>query len=229
MRHALATRAVLHSVIRAAPRTARVAARVVALVAVIASPALAQDSARRVGGPELAVILGGGGAFAGSQGEVDRDAGPLVLGGIELRQPGRSGFVGWFALRLEGGFTSQGLSSAGAFMDGDVQTMHAAVLLSTDLVSRGRFESYVLAGPVWSRASTKLAFDAPANETPGAAFEQTTHESAWGAMLGVGAGWRIRSASLRLETRWVSLATDRSTTAVPVVISVAFPLHRWKR
>lgn len=233
MRHAFANRPAFRSTflstfgsaLRAAPRVTFLAALLAALVASVASPALAQDAVPRAPRSELAIIVGGGGAFAGSQGDVDREAGPLLLGGIELRQPWRSGFAGRLALRLEGGFTSQGLSSSSDFVDGDAQTMHIATLLSAALMNRGRFESYVLAGPVWSRTSTKLVFDAPANETPGAEFEQSTHETAWGAVLGVGAGWRIRSATVRLEARWMSLATTRSTTMVPVVLSVAVPLH----
>lgn len=229
MRHAFVTTVASRSspppARRAVRRIARRAAFLAALLAFAASPALAQGSARRAGGSELAIILGGGGAFAGSQGSVDRNAGPLLLGGIELRQRWRPGFAGRLALRLEGGFTSQGLSSGGAIADGDVQTVHAAALLSAAVIDRGRFESYALAGPVWSRASTKLAFGAPANETPGAEFEQTTHETAWGAVLGVGAGWRIGWAAVRLEARWMSLATDDVTTMVPVVLSVAVPLH----
>lgn len=224
-----AFRSTFRSALRAAPRAtflaALRAALLAALVASVASPALAQDAAPRVGGSELAIIVGGGGAFAGSQGGVDRDVGPLLLGGIELRQPWRSGFAGRLALRLEGGFTSQGLSSSSDFVDGDAHTVHVAALLSAALMNRGRFESYALAGPAWSRASTKLVFDAPATETPGAEFEQTTHETAWGAVLGVGAGWRIRSAAVRLEARWMSIATTKSTTMVPVVLSVAVPLH----
>jgi hypothetical protein len=197
------------------------------LAALVASPssALAQDAAPRTPLSDLAIIVGGGGAVVGSQGGVDRDAGPMLLGGIELRQPWRSGFAGRLALRLEGGFTSQGLSSSSDFLDGDAQTVHIAMLFSAALMSRGRFESYALWGPAWSRASTKLVFDAPANETPGAEFEQTTHETAWGAVLGVGAGWRIRSTAVQLEARWMSLATTKSTTMIPVVLSVAVPLH----
>jgi hypothetical protein len=172
------------------------------------------------------IIAGVGGVFAGSQHGVDRNTGSVVLGGIEFRQPWRSGFVGRVALRVEGGFTSQGLSSSSGFVGGDVKTVNGAALLSVALIARGRFESYALAGPVWSRLSTKFVFDAPTNQTPGSGFEQTTHETVPGAVLGVGAGWRVRSATVRVEARWMSLATSKSTTMVPVVLSVAVPLHR---
>jgi hypothetical protein len=198
----------------------------VALIAWTALPARAQDTATRADRSMISIVAGVGGVFAGSHDGADRNTGSVVLGGIEFREPWRSGFAGRVALRVEGGFTSQGLSSSSGFVGGDVKTVNGAALLSVALITRGRFESYALAGPVWSRLSTKLVLDAPTNQTPGSGFEQTTHETVPGAVLGIGAGWRVRSAAVRVETRWMSLATTKSTTMVPVVLSVVVPLHR---
>lgn len=204
----------------------RLAALVAALTAWSAAPASAQNAGQRGNGIEFALTAGVGGAFALAPDNLDRDTGPMFLGGIELRHRDWSGIAGRLALRIEGGFTSQGLASSSSFVDGDVQTVHAAALLSLTLIDRGRFEAYALAGPTLSRLSTNFELDAPASETPGSAFNQTTHESAPGLALGVGAGWRIGSASVRVETRWMSAATTESTTMVPVVLSLAIPLHR---
>jgi hypothetical protein len=203
----------------------RCAGLLTALIAWTPVSAHAQDAVKPSDGSAFTIIAGVGGVFAGSQDGVDRHTGPVVLGGIEYRQPWRSDFARRLALRVEGDFTSQGLASNG-FVSGDVKAVYGAALLSVAMFARGRFESYALAGPVWSRLSTKLVFDAPTDETPGAGFEQTTHETAPGAVLGVGAGWRVRSAAVRLEVRWMSLATTNTTTTVPVVLSVAVPLHR---
>jgi hypothetical protein len=39
-------------------------------------------------------------------------------------------------------------------------------------------------------------------------------------------GWRAGSAILRVEARWMTLATTHTTTMVPIILSVAIPLHR---
>jgi hypothetical protein len=201
----------------------RLAAFVTALIALTTASARAQAPA---GDTHVAISAGIGGAFASAQQGVDRDVGPMVLGGIEFRQPWRSGLLGRMGLRAEAGFSVQGLSSSGGFVDGDVQTAYGAVLASLALIEGQRFDAYAIAGPSWSHLSTKFSFDAPANETPGAAFEQTSHETAPGVVLGAGAGWHIRWATVRAEARWMSVNTAETTTMVPVVLSLAVPLGR---
>lgn len=203
------------------------AAALAALLAWASAPVNAQTPAPSGARSSLSIVVGVGGVFAGSQAGADHTAGAALTGALELRQPWRTSFLRRMGLRLESGYSSQGLSSADHFVSGNVESVHAAALVSVALVERGRFESYALGGPVLARLSTKLTFDAPTNQTPGAGFEQTTHQTAPGVSLGVGAGWRVRSVSLRLEARWMSLATDaKATTSVPVMLAVDVPLHR---
>lgn len=197
------------------------------LLAWTASPANAQAPASGGALSSLSVVAGAGGVFAGSQAGADHSTGAAFIGALEFRQPWRPSFFRRVALRVEGGYSSQGLSLPDRFVTGNVHSLHGAALVSVAVAERGRFESYVLGGPVLSRLSTRMIFDAPTNQTPGAGFQQTTHETAPGVALGVGAGWRVRSVSLRLEARWMSLATNaKATTSVPVMLSVAIPLHR---
>lgn len=207
-------------------RHAVATAALVALVATLPGALSAQAGPPRAG-TSLRVVAGAGGAFAGSQPGFDRSTGSALFAGIELAQPWRAGLAGRFGLRLEGGVASQKLSSSSGLVSGDVQTVHGAALASFALTQRGAFDSYVLAGPMWSRPSTRLVLQAGSAQMPGANFEQTTHETAPGVLLGIGAGWRLHSTTLRVEARWISLATtDKSTTMVPVVVSIAVPLHR---
>jgi hypothetical protein len=201
------------------------AALLAALLICTAAPLQAQDMAKQAAQSALMVTAGAGGVVAGSDDGTDRDAGWTLLGGVELQQPRWTGFASRLALRIEGGFMSQRLSSATDIMSGDVQTVHGAGLVSVTFLKHQQFEPYVLAGPVLARSSTKLVLDAPTDQTPGAGFEQITHETAAGALLGIGTGWRAGSALVRLEARWLTLATTKSTTMVPLILSIAVPLH----
>jgi opacity protein-like surface antigen len=170
--------------------------------------------------------VGAGGAFALSQPGVDRRAGSAFVGDLEAR-PWTTGFASRVGLRVEGGFMSQSLSSSGGPVSGDVQTVHAAALVSVAFAPAGRFTPYVIAGPAWGRPSTKLVVNATAEGMPSVSFAQTTHENVGGAVAGVGATWRVRAAAMRLEARWMSLATtDKSTAVAPVLLSVVVPLRR---
>lgn len=198
-----------------------------ALFAWIASPAAAQSAAPRGAWSAFSLVAGAGGVFGGSQFGADHTTGADVVGGLEFRQPWRPDFFRRVAVRLEAGYASQGLASADHFVSGNVQSFRGAALVSVAVAGHGRFESYALGGPVLARVSTKLRFDAPPNQTPGSSFAQTTHETAPGVALGVGAGWHVASASIRLEARWMSLATNaKATTSLPVLLSVAVPLRR---
>lgn len=197
-----------------------------ALVAAVPCALSAQAGPPR-SGTSIGVVAAAGGAFAASQPGFDRSTGSAWFAGIELTQPWRTGVAGRLGLRLESGVASQSLSSSSGLVSGDVQTVHAAALVSVALAPRGPLDLYALAGPVWSRPSTRLVLDAGSAQVPGAGFAQTTHETAPGVLLGVGAGWGVRAATLRVEARWISLATHgKSTTMVPVVVSIAVPLHR---
>ena len=199
-----------------------------ALVAVLtagAGPASARAQ-QGTAGSALALVVGGGGAFAVSQPGFDRSTGAAFIAGLEISQPWRAGAAGRLGLLLEGGYASQDLSSSPT-VSGDVQTVTGAALLRVAVTPRTRLGAYLLAGPVWARPSTRIVLNATGGQVPGAGFEQTTHETAPGVLLGVGAGWQVDAATVRVEARWMSLATaNKSTTMVPVILTVAVPLHR---
>ncbi|MDE3151778.1 MAG: hypothetical protein KGL93_05975 [Gemmatimonadota bacterium] len=178
-------------------------------------------------GHPMAIIAGAGGAFASSQPGIARNTGAAFVAGLEVAHLWQSGFARRFGFRFEGGLASQHLSSSSSLVTGDVQTVYAAALGTMGLQRAGRFQSYLVAGPVWGRPSTRLVLASPSSPTPGAAFAQTTHESVGGVLLGLGAGWRMRAATLRVEARWMSLATaQKSTQIVPVVLALSIPLPR---
>lgn len=174
----------------------------------------------------VSIVAGAGGAFASSQPGFARSTGSAFTAGLELAHPWRSGIAGHLGFRVEGGFASQSLSASSSVVSGNVQTVHLDALVSFELHRQGAFRSYLLAGPVWARPSTKLVLAAGSTTIPGAAFEQTTHESVGGVLLGAGVGWRLHAATLRVEARWMSLATaTKATHMVPVMLSVAIPIH----
>jgi hypothetical protein len=197
--------------------------------AALAGPAALHAQAAR--GPELTLFGGGGGVFPGSQPGMARSAGLAVVGGLELGWPSRPGLAGRLALRAEGGLATQAEDFGGDVAEGDVHTPHAALAARLDLLGRRsgarRLMPYLVAGGAWARPSTRLALREDAGATPGARFEQITHESVAGALAGGGLAWQGRRASLRAEARWLALATDgAATTLVPVVLTLAIPLHR---
>jgi hypothetical protein len=177
----------------------------------------------------VTVFGGAGAAQSLSQPGLDRNAGPTVVGGIELARPQHSGIVGRLALRAEGGFTSQSFDEN--VVSGDVHTIHAALALRVALAGRGagsgRLVPYAVAGGVWARPSTRFVLSEDPRSTPGARFEQVTHENVPGTMLGAGVAWLTQRAALRAEARWMSLlGTDGVTSTLPVIVTIAVPLHR---
>ena len=184
-------------------------------------PVRAQGSA----GTSVSFIAGGGGVISVTQPGFDRSTGSAYFAGLEFAQPWRAGFAGGLALRVEGGFAQQPLSTNGA-ASGNVQTVHAAALLTWTVPTHASLHPFVLAGPVWARPSTRIAVDAIGDPTPGAQFAETTHDSALGAQFGVGTGWHLGAATMRLDVRWTLLATSvKSTSMIPIGISIVLPLH----
>lgn len=175
--------------------------------------------------PSLAVFAGAGAALTVAQPGMDRDIGRAGIVGLEMDSVWTSGLGQRLALRLEGGLMSEKFGASLGPVTGDVQTVHLSVLASMRIAtSRGR-EIYGLAGPMWARPSDKLVLDAANTETPGSNFEQTTHQNTAGALLGVGVAWRVQSAVVRTEARWMSMATkERSTRTLPLMVSVALPI-----
>jgi hypothetical protein len=206
----------------------RVALSAAAMLVLAAPAALAQGSA--ADRTELTLFAGAGGVVAGSNPGIDRSTGAAFVGGAEVARPGRAGVLGRLALRLEGGFASQGFAMDGDVIDGDVQTVHGALALRVG-VGRGaapaRLAPYALAGAVVARASTRVALSEDPRSTPGARFEQVTHETVPGALLGAGVEWRAWRAAVRAEARWVAIATaDRRTTTIPLLLTIALPVGR---
>lgn len=207
-------------------------------VAVLAGTAPATALAQRTDAPApataprtaLTLFVGGGGVFAGSHPGFDRSTGAALVGGAEIARPTHGGLLGRLALRVEGGLAYQDLSVGGAVVEGDVRTAHGALALRVGLGRSGeaaRLVPYALAGAVVARPSSRVTLSEAPHSTPGARFEQVSHETVPGALVGAGVAWRVRHASLRAEARWMSLATaDRRTTAVPLVLSLAVPLGR---
>jgi hypothetical protein len=175
----------------------------------------------------VSVFAGVGGAFALSQPQFDRGAGTSVVAGLEFAPfAAASGIARRLGLRIEGGFTQQQFSHQSTVIGGDVQTVHAALAVRASLARAGGFSTYALAGGVWARPSTRVTLNASPDATPGARFEQTTHESVPGALVGVGAGWHRGWATLRAEVRWMSLATSqKTTTMLPAMITMSVPVR----
>ncbi|HVZ77750.1 MAG TPA: hypothetical protein VG818_07210 [Gemmatimonadaceae bacterium] len=194
--------------------------------ALLALP-LASSHAQVPAMPAVSVFAGAGGAFALSQPQFDRSTGTAAVAGLEVAPfSGATGFVQRLAIRLEGGFTKQEFAHRSSVLGGDVQTVHAALALQAPLVQAGGLFTYALAGGAWARPSTRITLNATGSTTPGAAFEQTSHETVPGALLGVGAGWRYGAASLRAEVRWLSLATtQKATSMLPALVTVSFPVR----
>jgi hypothetical protein len=208
---------------------------VAAAVATAAAPGYvcgqsADASAARAHGPvDLTFFVGAGGTVSRSQPGLDRSAGPTFVAGVELARPGHLGLLGHLALRAEGGFASQGFASDQGAVDGDVQTVHAALALRADFArwGVGRVVPYALAGAVWGRPSTRFALNEVGQGTPGARFEQVTHENVPGAIVGGGIAWQMQRVALRAETRWMALATaERASSTLPVMVTIAVPLNK---
>jgi hypothetical protein len=204
----------------AVARAARLATCAVALLAAGAS---AQGSTLHR--PSLAVFGGVGAALTVAQPGLARHIGRAGIVGVEADSVWTSGFARRLGFRLEGGLTSEKVGSSSGPISGDVQTAHLAALASMRIATSDGREIYALAGPIWARPSDKLVLSAASTETPGSSFEQTTHQTAPGAMLGLGVAWRLRSAVVRSEARWMSVATNRRATRVlPLMVSIALPI-----
>jgi hypothetical protein len=178
---------------------------------------------------ELTLVAGAGRTVSLAQPGVDRSAGPTFVGGIELARPALSGLLGRLSLRLESGFASQDFEVDDGAVSGDVQTVHAALALRVDLWGRAarRLTPYALAGAAWARPSTRFELHIDPQTTPGAGFEQVTHENVPGAIVGAGVAWQTRPAQVRVEARWMTLRTsERVTSSLPVAITLAVPLRR---
>lgn len=180
---------------------------------------------------ELNFVAGGGGLFAGSRPEFDRAAGPLFVGGIEVARPANPGLMGRLSLRAEGGVAKQELSGVQTNLEGDVQTVYAALAVRVTLVGGGErarpVGPYLVAGAAWARPSTRVALREDPRTTPGARFEQISHENVPGAVLGAGVLWRGDRVALSAEARWMSLATAGATTStLPLLVTIAVPLRR---
>jgi hypothetical protein len=177
--------------------------------------------------PRFSVIGAAGAALAVSQPGPDRDIGRAGILGVEVDHLRASGLAERFAFRLEGGLTSQKLATPPGPISGDVQTAHIAALATMRLATSRDREIYAVAGPMWARPSEKFVLDARNTETPGSNFEQTTHQTTAGAIIGAGVAWHVRTVGVRAETRWMSLATDRKTTAIlPLMVAVVVPVRR---
>ena len=180
---------------------------------------------------ELSAFAGAGATQSLSQPGVDRSAGPTFLGGIELARPTHAGLLGRVSLRAEAGFASQRLSVDGDVVSGDVHTVHGALALRVALahpqVGARRFEPYAVVGAAWARPSTRFALTENPGSTPGARFEQVTHENVPGTMLGAGVAWVTQRAAVRGEARLMSLlSSDGTTSTLPVFITIAVPVRR---
>jgi hypothetical protein len=207
-----------------------------AVVTVVGPAALCAQSTRTSAAPatsrtEVTLFGGGGGVLPGSQPGFDRGAGTAVVAGVELARPALPGLIGRVALRAEGGFAAQDLALPADVADGDVHTPHAALAARVSLLGRHggprRLLPYLVLGGTWARPSTRLALREDPRATPGARFEQVTHENVAGILAGGGLAWQARRVAVRAEARWLSLATHGSaTTLVPVLLTVAVPLHR---
>jgi len=198
-------------------------------VTVAVAPAflLAQSAAR----VELTMFAGAGATQSLSQPGLDRGAGPTFLGGIEIARPTHPGLLGRLAMSAEGGFASQKFSVDQSVVSGDVHTVHAALSLRVAFLDRsagaGRLVPYALAGAAWGRPSTRFVLSESSQSTPGAGFEQVTHENVPGAIVGAGIGWLTPRAAIRAEARWMSLYTSEgATSTLPLVLMIAVPLHR---
>jgi opacity protein-like surface antigen len=186
-----------------------------------ARPALAQRSGRTA----VSMVVGGGSVFSITQPGFDRNTGSAFFAGLEFARSGHPGSTGGLALRVEGGFAQQPLSSTGG-VSGNVQTVHAAALMTWTAPTHASLRPFLLAGPVWARPSTRITVNAAGDPTPGAQFAETTHATAFGGQLGIGTAWRVRAATMRLDVRWTMLATAAKTTStLPIGISIAFPMH----
>jgi hypothetical protein len=180
-----------------------------------------------VRGPLVAVYGGAGAALTVAQPGTDRDIGRTGIIGVELDRLWTAGMAERVSLRFEGGLTSQDLSTAPGPISGDVQTAHLAVLAAARLASSDGREVYAIAGPVWARQSDRFVLDARTTETPGSNFEQTTHGSGGGALLGVGVAWPVGPGTVRAEARWMAVATGGGATQTfPLLVSAVLPVHR---
>ena len=180
---------------------------------------------------ELTFFAGAGATQSLSQPGIDRRAGPAVVGGVELARPSLHGLLGHLALRAESGFSSQSLDVNPDVVSGDVHTMHAAVAVRVALLGRSaaiaRLMPYALAGAAWARPSTRFALSEDPSGTPGARFEQVTHENVPGTIVGAGVAWLTPRAAIRAEARWMALYTaERTTSTLPLVLTIALPLRR---
>ena len=187
--------------------------------------------AQSVGRVELTMFAGAGATQSLSQPGLDRSAGPTFLGGIEIARPTHPGLLGRLAMSAEGGFASQKFAADQTVVSGDVHTVHAALSMRVALLDRssgaGRLVSYALAGAAWGRPSTRFVLSESSQSTPGASFEQVTHENVPGAIFGAGIGWLTPRAAIRAEARWMSLYTSKgATSTLPLVLMIAVPLHR---
>lgn len=209
----------------------------IAVVAMAAAPAFLHaqsagaSAASAVGGLELTLFAGAGRTLSLSQPDLDRAAGPIFVGGIELARPAHPGLLGRLALRAEGGFASQDFNVDQKVVGGDVQTVHAALALRLALIGQGarasRLVPYALAGAAWGRSSTRFVLNQDPQSTPGAGFEQVTHENVPGAIVGAGIGWHTQRVAVRAEARWMALATtDGTSSTLPVLVTIAVPLYR---
>jgi hypothetical protein len=201
-----------------------------AILVVVAAPVALAQSRGTAARTEFTLFAGAGGAVAGSNPGIDRSTGAAFVGGAEVGRPGRAGLLGRLALRLEGGYASQGFAMDGDVIGGDVQTVHGALALRVGVGrggAPGRLAPYALAGAVVARPSTRVALREDPRSTPGARFEQVTHETVPGALLGAGVEWRAWRAALRAEARWMTIATtDRRTTMIPLLLTIALPVGR---
>lgn len=203
---------------------------IAAAVATAAAPALGH--AQSVGRVELTMFGGAGATQSLSQPGLDRSAGPTFLGGIEIARPTHPGLLGRLAMSAEGGFASQKFAVDQNVVGGDVHTVHAALSLRMALADRsagaGRLVPYALVGAAWGRPSTRFVLSESSQSTPGASFEQVTHENVPGAIFGAGIGWLTPRAAIRAEARWMSLYTSEgATSTLPLVLMIAVPLHRY--
>jgi len=198
--------------------------RAVVVASALASAVQAQSSIDPA--PRLAVVAGAGGALAIAQPGIGRDIGPAGIVGVEVGRLWSSGLAERLVLRLEGGLMSQNIMAATGPMSGDVQTAHVAALASMPFFQQDGRTMYAVAGPMWARPSDKVVLDAGSTETPGSMFEQTTHQTAGGVLLGVGVAGRMRSVGVRAEARWMSVATNgKATHLLPLLVSVVVPVR----